>query len=360
MNSETRVIVNGFLLNYSVPSEERLTVHVDLTCMPGYKHVDLINSLQDLLTEIDIRYREEKGCKREGKGRSVKARYIKDPDGMRRKILLFQPYPSMIVNGLKELRRQVYDVLNTHCIILQEESVGRMKRKLYFLPANMATTLMAEMSGLNEKLEEIKNDVEIFEASKDFNLVFNHLKQGGVETEDFNPDFSTIRLSPIPLSLSKDFYEQYLEEERKRALTSVDEARKRGLDALEQEIETKRRDMLEAIQRDLKQKFTVLLEAAEEAVKNLNRGRRSPLLKRKFEHLVSLVEDVGVQFDDKPFKSLGNVLEAVEKRDATTLVKSVNDLVESLGFQPTGNPERDMNLAAKAVRGESVLLFTIE
>jgi len=254
----------------------------------------------------------------------------------------------------------VYDVLNTHCIVLQEESVGRMKRKLYFLPAKMATTLMTEMSSLNEKLEKIKNDVEIFEASKDFNLVFNHLKQGGVETGNFNPDLSIIRLSPIPLSLSKDFYEQYLEEERKRALTSVDEARKRGLDALKHEIETKRRDMLEAIQRDLKQKFTVLLETAEEAVKNLNRGRRSPLLKRKFEHLVSLVEDVGVQFDDKPFKSLGNVLEAVEKRDATTLVKSVNDLVESLGFQPTGNPERDIDLAAKAVRGESVLLFTIE
>jgi len=81
--------------------------------MPGYKHADWVSSLQDLLRTIDQDYRERHGIKRRSLGRSVRVRYVKDEEGNQRKVSLFHPYPSLIVNALKELRRQVFDALNT-------------------------------------------------------------------------------------------------------------------------------------------------------------------------------------------------------------------------------------------------------
>jgi len=356
-----RVIINGFLIDVEVPSEERLTMHVDLSRMPGYRHVDWVSSLQDQLREIDQEYREHRGCSRTSRGRSVRVRYVKGDDGDQRKVAQFQPYPSMIVNALKELRRAVYSLLNMHCIILQEERVGRMKRKLYFLPASSAPELMSAIEQHNDRLNEIKNEAAEFERSAAFKEILEHVREAGEEVEEFHPDLSRIRVSPVPLSLSRRFFEQYLEEERRKALSEVDEARRRGLEALEREMEARRREMLQAIEGDLRRRFRTLLEATEQAVKSFiknGKGRRT--LKRRLDSLLNLVEGVGVEFEERPFKALSSVLEAVGNRDSDTLIKSVGELAESLGVQPSGDLERDMEMAVKAERGESLLLYAIE
>jgi len=193
--SKERVVINGFLLDCEVPSEERLTMRVDLSRMPGYKHVDWVSSLQDLLRAIDQDYRERHGIKKRSRGRSVRVRYVKDEEGNQRKVALFQPYPSLIVNALKELRRAVYGTLNMHCIILQEERVGRMKRKLYFLPAGAAPKLMAQIEEFNKRLEGIKSETRMFENSKDFQSIMEHVKEAGDAVEEFHPDLSRIRVS---------------------------------------------------------------------------------------------------------------------------------------------------------------------
>ena len=361
MGRKSRVLINGFLIDVEVPSEERLSMHVDLSRMPGYRHVDWVSSLQDLLREIDQEYREQKGCSRTSRGRSVRVRYVKGDDGDQRKVAQFQPYPSMIVNALKELRRTVYSLLNMHCIILQEEKVGRMKRKLYFLPASSAPELMSAIEQHNDRLNEIKNEAAEFERSPAFKQILEHVRETGEEIEEFHPDLSRIRVSPVPLSLSRRFFEQYLEEEKRKALSEVDETRRRGLEALEREMEARRREMLQAIEGDLKRRFRTLLEATEQAVKSFiknGKGRRT--LKRRLDSLLNLVEGVGVEFEERPFKALSSVLEAVGNRDSDTLIKSVGELAESLGVQPSGDLERDMEMAVKAARGESLLLYAIE
>jgi len=363
MSRKDRVLINGFLIDVEVPSEERLTMHVDLSRMPGYMHVDWVSSLQDLLREIDQDYREAKGCRRTSCGRSVRVRYVKADNGDQRKVAQFQPYPSMIVNALKELRRAVYETLNTHCIILQEERVGRMKRKLYFLPASSAPELMSAMEKFNERLEELKAEAAEFEESTSFRQIIEHVKESGEEIADFHPDLSRIKISPVPLSLSRRFFEQYLEEERRKALMEVDEARRRGLEALEREMEARRREMLRAIQNDLNRRFASLLEATEQAVKSFSRARsrrKGVILKKRFDNLLSLIEGVGVEFNDRPFKALAFVLEAVGSGDVGSVTKSVNELAESLGVEPTGSLERDMEVAVKAVKGESLLLYAID
>ncbi len=378
--SKGRVIISGYLLDLDVPSEERLSAHVDLSGLAGYRHIDWVGALQDLLRNVDAEYRREKIGKEEKtgdqelrRGRSVRVRYVKDVQGQQRKVASFQPYPSLLVNHLKELRRKVYNALNENCLILQEERVGRMKRKLYFLPANMAAEIMLRVEELNNLLEGLKIDVKEFEGSKRFETVKDHIKETGFELNGFHADLSTIKLSPVPLSLSKDFFEQYLEEEKRNAVTEVnekrtqalievDENRRRGLLALEKEVQRKRQDMLDALKHDLQEKFASTITLAEEAVKSILRGGKTASTKaaKRYDKFIELVESVGVEYDAKPFKALSEVFLAAGSKDNNALTCAVGELAESLGLAVTGDPARDIELAAKAARGESLMLFTIE
>lgn len=378
--SKGRVIIHGYLVDLDVPSEERLATHVDLSGLAGYRHIDWVGSLQDLLRNIDAEYRREKlgkddktGNHQLCRGRSVKVRYVKDVQGQQRKVASFQPYPSLLVNHLKELRRKVYDALNENCLILQEEKVGRMKRKLYFLPANLATEIMLRVEELNNLLEGLKTDVKDFEESQRFETIKEHVKETGVELNRFHTDLSTIKLSPVPLSLSRDFYEQYLEEEKRKAVTEVNEKRsqtlteleenrKRGLMALEKEVQRKRQEMLDALKHDLQEKFASTITLAEEAVKSILKGAKtgSKTAAKRYDKFIELIESVGVEYDAKPFKALSEVFSAAGSKDNNALTCAVGELAESLGLAATGDPARDIELAAKAARGESLMLFTIE
>ena len=374
------MIISGYLVDLEVPSEERLAAHVDLTGLAGYNHIDWVESLQDLLKNLDAEYRREKLCKDKNtgnhelrRGRSVRVRYVKDVQGQQRKVASFQPYPSLLVNHLKELRRKVYDALNENCLILQEEKVGRMKRKLYFLPGNLAAEIMLRVEELNNLLEGLKTDVKDFEGSHRFETVKDHIKKTGFELNGFHAELSTIKLSPVPLSLSKDFFEQYLEEEKRKAVTEVnekrsqaltelDENRRRGLSALEKEVQRKRQDMLDALKHDLQAKFASTITLAEEAVKSVLRGGKtgSRTAAKRYDKFIELVESVGVEYDAKPFKALSAVFSAAGSKDNNALTCAVGELAESLGIATTGDPSRDIELAAKAARGESLMLFTIE
>lgn len=377
--SKGRVIIQGYLVDLDIPSEERLATHVDLSGLAGYRHIDWVGSLQDLLRNVDAEYRREKLGKEEKtgqgvhRGRSVRVRYFKDAQGQQHKVASFQPYPSLIVNHLKELRRKVYDALNENCLILQEEKVGRMKRKLYFLPANLAAELMLRVEELNNLLEGLKIDVKDFEESQRFEAVKGHVKETGVELNHTHADLSTIKLSPVPLSLSRDFYEQYLEEEKRKAVTEVNEKRsqtlteleenrRHGLIALEKEVQRKRQEMLDALKHDLQEKFASTITLAEEAVKSILKGGKtgSKTAAKRYDKFIELVDSVGVEYDAKPFKALSEVFSAAGSKDSNALTCAVGELAESLGLAATGDPARDIELAAKAARGESLMLFTIE
>ena len=360
-----RVLTQGFLIDVDVPSEERLAMHVDVSGMSDAVHMEWVRNLQDLLRMVDVNYKVAVTGKRDEKQllrrRSVRVRYIKDEAGRQVKVATFHPYPSMLVNRLKNIRHRVYEVLNENCLILQEERIGRLKRKLYFLPSSLAPGVMAKIEELNSQLRELTQDIAEFEESGHFADIMEHVAKTGVEP-NFRANLAPIRVSPVPLSLSKDFFMQYLEEEKRRALLEIDEKKKAGLAALEREFERRRAEMIEGLKRDLQDRFSVVLAMAEEAVKAALEGRRavSRSAAKKLKQLASLIESVGVEFDEKPFNALGDVLSAASSKNIEAMKAAVNELVESLGIQPSGDPVRDMGVASKAVRGRSVLLFTVE
>lgn len=362
-----RVLINGFLIDCDIPTEERLTLVVDIT--PLLRHVEWISSLQDLLRDIDDAYRIKVfGEAKKPSKKTVKVRYVKDPEGRMRKVASFHPYPSTLVNRFKEIRRSVYSLLNNYCIVLQEERAGRVIKKVYFLPAPSAAGLMADIDLLNERLSGLWREIADFEKTEDFKRVMEHVREAAPGFRGFSAQPSRIRVSPVPLTLSRDFYQRFLEEEEARVMREIEEARVRGiaeveemrikgLEALERELEQKRMEMLSAIERDLKQRFSRILEEIDKAIREMN-ARKVKAVKKHVEAMGRLVEGLGLI--EEPVKAAGKVLEAVEKKDIASLVRAAADLAASFGVKPTGNIERDLEAAKKAASGGSLWLLTID
>jgi hypothetical protein len=361
-----RVLTQGFLTDVDVPSEERLAIHVDVSNMTDVEHMEWVRGLQDLLRTIDVNYKVAVTGKNEVrpllKRRSVRVRYVRDEAGRQVKVATFHPYPSMLVNKLKGLRHKVYDLLNQNCLILQEERIGRMKRKLYFLPASLAPEVMAHIEALNGELKVLAGGVAEFEESGHFADIMEHVAKAGSDPNGFRANLTPIRVSPVPLSLSREFFTQYLEEEKRRALSDVDEKRRAGLEVLEREMQRKREEMLEALKRDLQGRFSSVMAMAEEAVKAALKGGKASgqAASKRLSELSRLIKSVGVEFDPKPFEALGSILSAAGRKNAETVKEAVRELAESLGVQPSGDALRDMELASRAVRGKSLLLLTID
>ena len=360
-----KILTQGFLVDVDVPSEERLAVHVDVSGLSDVGHMAWVRALQDLLRSIDVSYKIAVTGKVDSKlqlrRRSVRVRYIKDESGRQVKVATFHPYPSMLVNKLKGIRHRVYDLLNKNCLILQEERIGRMKRKLYFLPANLAADVMAGIGEINCHLRALTNEIADFEDSVSFKEIMAHISKTGREYA-FKANLQQIRVSPVPLSLSKEFFMEFLEEEKRKALAEVDERRRIGLEELEREIQRKREEMLEALKRDLQSRFASILAITEEAVKAAMKGGKASgqAAAKRLNELSNLIKSVGVEFDPRPMESLGNVLSAINSRNAEALREAVMELAESLGLQPSGDVVRDMELASRAAGGKSLLLLTID
>jgi hypothetical protein len=358
-----RILVRGFLIDVDVPSEERLMMHIDLSSLPGYKHVDWVSSLQDLLRRIDTEFREKVGKNSTvAPKRSVRVRYVKGEDGVQRKVAAFHPYPSMLINRLKTIRHDVYALLNRSCLVLQEEKIGRMKRKLYFLPSSLAPELMVEIEGANARLEQLKLHIAEFEETDSYRSIMDHVAKAletGVEPP--RADLGAIKVSPVPLSLSKRFFADFLEEEERKALLEIDERKREGLAALEREIERRRQEMIEALRKGLQERFAAIVASAEEAVKKaVGRRVKARVAAKQFKDLMNLIEGIGVEFDRDPLMALSNVLSAVGLGDSSAIKSAVSELAESLGVQPSGDPVRDMELASRVARGKPLMLLTID
>lgn len=255
-----RVIPKGFLLNVRCPTEERLGVRVDITSLKD--HVNYVYSLMDLLTAINQKYSKSakpKTC-------AVKYQKATDPNGnvVRRKVLEFSPYPSPIINLVRDARTLLYHAINSNCLILGSERFGNQSRNLYFLPADRVAALMAELDSVNRKLEEAQKRAAEFETSEDARKVERYLSSvGGVKLK---AEIGRASVNPIPFSLSREFVSEFVEE-IKSTLKEVDEERAKALARLQEEVEEQRKKMLQELETSLKSKVMAAIDALESAIR---------------------------------------------------------------------------------------------
>lgn len=263
----------GFLVNVQCPTEERLKMRLDITHLQN--HMDFVYELQDLITSINESY--SKGAR----PRSCTVRYekVKSADGVkRRKVLEFSPFPSPIINGVKEARSKLYEALNRNCLVLASEKVGKQERRLYFLPLGRHGALASEVDRINEKLSSIQGKIDEFVGSEGARRIESLLSTVGGEVKICG-EVGRASVVPIPFALSRDFISEFIEEARE-SLREVEAEKERAMKRLKEELEEQRVKMIGELEGALRKKVLEAIEAIEEASKE----------KRATKELVDAVE----------------------------------------------------------------------
>jgi len=296
--------VSGFLVDVSCPTEERLSVRVDVTSLPN--HLAFLYGLQDIINAVNANY------SRRAKPRVCTVRYYKEKDRegkeTQRKILEFSPYPSPIINTLKEARERLYAALRQHCLILASEKVGSQKRHLFFLPSGKAADLELEVQNINAALRTLQEKVVEFEASEDARSITEYVAQ--VQPIELRAVIGSASVNPVPFSLDRQFVEAFVEDAR-RSLAEIDARREAGLRALEAELEERRRKMLSELEQSMKEKVLAVLDQLEGAIKeNRDRPTRSLLSAVSSAASISSSLQLGIA---KPLEELERALKAREK-----------------------------------------------
>jgi len=298
------VSVNGFLVDVNCPTEERLSVRIDVTNLPN--HLTFLSVLQDRINAVNANYSKR------ARPRRCTVRYYKerDEDGKERerKLLEFSPYPSPVINTLKEARNKLYAALREHCLILASEKVGAQSRHLFFLPAGKAPDLELEAHAINAGLKILQEKIKSFEASSDARSITDYVAQ--VQPIELRAVIGSASVNPVPFSLDRDFIEGFVEDAR-RSLVEIDTKREEGLKALEVELEERRRKMLAELEQSMKEKVVSVLDQLEAAMKdNKDRPTRSLLNAVASAASISSSLQLGIA---KPLEDLEKALKAKER-----------------------------------------------
>ena len=282
------VVVEGFLLNCHTPTEERLSVVFDCSEMSWAKYRDTIIKLQDLLAEIDDAYK-----KREGRGRSLGARYRRISYGdkvSRRRILKFIPYPNRFANVLRNVRREVYRQINSTCMVLQRMQFGAYRHNIYLLPYPRAPSFMARVEEWNKTIDDLNREIMEFRETSFFRQIKNVILGAGLNPDGLNgePSLPRITVDLTPLRLDASIVEEFVEAKYKRVFERISEEERRGLEALRRELENKRRELVINAVESLRDQINRI-------VKQVLAKRKLKGVKEELERLRSLAEDVGLE-----------------------------------------------------------------
>ena len=285
MTRKKPIIVEGFLLSVSVPTEERLSVTVNASKIGWDRYRRLIYTLQDHLAVIDDAYK-----KRETRGRGVGARYRRISQQRRTRTLRFIPYPSRFANILRTIRRDLYFEVNSRCLVLNMMQFGYFKRNIYLLPYNQAPAFMAYVEERNKEIEDLNRQIAEFRKTGYFKDIRDILSGSGLDPNVLNGGVKIPRISVdlTPLRLDPSVVEEIIETKYKRVFERISEEEKRGLEALRRELESKRRELVVKSIESLRSKL-------DEIVKNIVAGKKLKDVKKELERLRSLASDVGLE-----------------------------------------------------------------
>ena len=285
---EKPVVVEGFLLNVHVPTEERLSVVFDCSEMSWTKYRDMIIKLQDLMAEIDDAYK-----KREGRGRSLGARYRRIAHGdkvSRRRVLKFIPYPNRFANILRNVRREVYGQISSTCMVLQRMQFGAYRHNIYLLPYPRAPGFMAYIEEQNKTIESLNREIEEFRESLYCLKIKELLEDAGLNSDNMNgePMLPRITVDLTPLRLDASIIEEFVEARYRQVFSKISEEERRGLEALQRELEKKRRELVINAVENLRGQISRI-------VKRMLAKRKLKGVKEELERLKALASDVGLE-----------------------------------------------------------------
>ena len=285
MAKKKPIIVEGFLLSVSVPTEERLSVTIDASGISWRRYRDLIYALQDQLAIIDDEYKI-----RETRGRGLGARYRRITPSKRTKTIKFIPYPSRFANILRTIRRDVYFEVNSRCLVLNMMHFGYFKRNIYLLPYNQAPAFMSYINEKNREIEDLNNQIEDFRRTRYFDEIRDIISDAKLDTSALDDIVKIPKISVdlTPLRLDPSIVEDLIETRYKKMFERISEEEKKGLEVLRRELEEKRRELVIKSIESIRDKINVIIRriAAEKKLKNV---------KKELEHLKRIAVDIGLE-----------------------------------------------------------------
>lgn len=208
-----RVLLKGLLVDSIFPTELRFQIKLDVSTVADQVYMPFKEKLEDILKEID-----ESHAKRATRGRTVKANYVTEGDGKgthRVRVLFFSPVPSVLLNRMKKLRANWYEVLEDLTITIERTE----QRVLRLLPSENAKALQEKRDEFNVQIAKVDSEAQAFIKTTQYQAIMDHLAEYGFKdivapTSSRNGlpgGLPAIRVRLFPLNFDKQVYEELLD-----------------------------------------------------------------------------------------------------------------------------------------------------
>lgn len=322
------VVLRGIHVACHVPTEERLTLQIER--LPPDKFRSLAMDLEDYFLVVDDAFKETfiRGRGWKGRGRRITAK-------SRVRVLKFSPFPSRFSNILRSIRRDIYVELHRLCLVLEGQQYGGYKHNIYILPYTYAPQFMVFIQAKNKEIDELNKRLIAFKQTSYFEDLKTVLQKHDVRVNlNGNWHVDHINVDVTPLALEPMAVKELVEEEYKTMFTKLKDQEKRGLEALHNELERKRRELVVKGVENIQSKIGTIVKRIVSAKKlkpkivkkDLERLRRLSV-SVGLESVASTVIDPLAQVVDNPEKAMElfgtkNISEAVDGR--------IRGLIESL------------------------------
>ena len=340
------ILLKGFIVDPYCPGVSRLTVTIDVTGMPRGALEDWARKVARVLSEVDAKYSSRPESVR---GRTVRARLIHVGDEQR-KVVRVMYYPSTIANRLRNIKDRLYgEVIPRHCIVLGRSA----ERRLYFLPAKMAPSLLSAVDELNRRLEGLRRMCREYEESGDYEDVMGVLSEFAPSLREAPPRarIPDVRVNLVPLSLSDELLREVLEERAARAMREIDEARRREMERIREEMERTRAALIAEAAMDLQSRIAEVLRRLGSYARGKMTRERLRALREDLREVEELAASAGVHSALRSVvRAAASVVDAVEGGRQEDLRRAAEEVAELAGVSPLDDPARTVALAAERLQ----------
>lgn len=346
--AKSKIVVEGFLLDFNVPSEDLLNISVDVTGIPDFKRMYLAfrDDFLKLLHEISVAY-----AKRESlRGRGVHASYSRLIDGKRTKhptVWRFSPYPSRFANVLSTVRRKWYEGLSCNTVVISRTAT----RNVYLLPLEKVSDLMVVKQKLNSEIEDLQKSIKAYEQTSEYKQVIRFVQEKmGIRFDPRPATLHNITLSLYPLKLHSKVFEEFLSERWKQAVKDMDDEKQKGLSEIQAELERTRRELIQRSIDDLQTRLGETMRYLTKVATMKLTGKEAERLKGKIKDVQSLAESVGVGWCIARITETNlKLVEAVTKKNKAAIQEASEAVAKEIGIPASEKPEETLKRATIAL-----------
>jgi len=351
LEQQPRILVRGLIpIPGGKPTQDLLTVRLDVTGLfseSGEDYMGWKQRIEEILNTLDQIYAKDT---KKLKGRRVEAGYktvevkVNDRVEKRRiRVVELMPYPSRFASQLKMIRDDYYELLEEHGTLLYREEF----MSIYIIPEARVNSFRRGVEAINEEIEELNREIERFEATSDFKQLINFLANTVPAERWSRPPTPSSqgytfrsRLHPItiryfPVMASRDFIEQFVDEETKRQVAQA------VRDTVVSVINAERQRLASAL--------TQLAILASRGLKDLS-PERIEAMRKTLSEVRSNLQRTGSEFIIRStLDAMEQLTEALTTRNPQAIQEAINTTAQALGTPIRDTPDETIQAMVQRV-----------